>query len=582
MHIDTLLRRANVRGIELRGGIESFAHQLCKALRLRAVNVQWEGGITTAAINDDGDMLLADVRDDAVIGRAMIGKYAGFVLHELLHRKYTRFDVRANGQYRRAMHNAVEDAWIETRCIREGLVGNAGGLLSGLIDGMVAEALHEVSDWGDPRQYPFAAAIYLRDHATVKTPVADGLLPIFDEARARLNQCKSSADTLAISEWICDQLESLDDAQPEPQPGDGEPQPGDGDQDGQDGEQSGGEGQTDGEGDADGGEGGDQDGPSDASDGPESGDQGEGEGEGAGEETNAPKARPVRDRNAPAREVEPRIKGEPGAQGCFNREVEVGPVGHHASGRVMPIAPFNAPARLRAEVRRMFENTDRSGYEFNRRTGSVNASALPRVATGSDRVFKRHDEPEGIDSAVTILLDCSGSMWYGQVPNPDGSIGKYIANVEGRNETNIEAAVQACDALVDSLAAAGIAVEVVTFGEKVSVLCPAGTPAARIKAAVRTVKHEGATNDATGLRVAMERLYARPEQRKVVFVLTDGDGNGFGVKRQCKAGEALGITTVALGIGHDNTADEWYTNAIRVAKLSDLATAALSQIKVAA
>lgn len=566
MHIDTLLRRANVRGIELRSGIESFAHQLCKTLRLRPIIVRWESGTCTAAINNNGDMYLAQVRDDAVITRAVVSKYAGFVLHELLHRKYTDFSVRARGVYTQQMHNAVEDAWIEGRCIREGLVGNAEGLLSGLIDGMVAESLREVSDWGDPRQYPFVAAIYLRDHATLKTPVAKGLRPIFDEARRRLDTCTHSRDTKAIAEWIVEQLQALDQPQPQPEQGDeGDEQ--DGQTEDQDGDQTDGQDKgQDGDGQGDQTEGDGQDAPSDASDGPESSDQGAGEGEGAGEDENAPDARPVGSPFDDAREVEPSLKSEPGSGGSFNRSTAMQDKGFHSQrSNPLPVAPFAAPARLRAEVRRMFENTDRSGYDLNRRTGSINSTVLPRVATGSDRVFKRHDEPEGIDSAVTIVLDVSGSMFH--------EIGGIMP---------INGAIQACDALVDSLSAAGVPIEVVTFAQWVSVLCPSGTPAQRIKAAVRTVDGEGHTNDADALRIAMERIYARPEQRKVIFVLTDGDGNGICVKQQCKAAAGLGITVVALGIGHNNKANQWYTNAIKVLNPSDLATAALSQIKVAA
>jgi len=553
-NIETLLRRANIRGIELRPGIEAFAHRLCAALGLPRVTIQW-AGISTAAINACGNMVLANVADDAVIGRATVARYAGFVLHELLHRKYTTFSVRGNGQYVQALHNAVEDAWIEGRCIRDGLVGNAAGLLSALVDSIVGEALAEVSDWSDTAQYPFALAIYLRDHATRKVPLARGLRPIFDEAHRRLSGCTSSSDTLAIADWVFKQLQQVqqpDNQQPDNQQPDDQQQ----------------------EGDDAGDDAGNQDAHSDASDGPEGGDQGEGEGEGAGDGKNAPDApdaRPVAHEHQPAREVEPRMDGKPSPGGSFTRDEVIAKDGHHLTNKVtVPAPPVHAPARLRSEVRRMFEHTDRSGYEVNRRAGSINSAVLPRVAAGSDRVFKRHDEPEGIDSAVTVVLDVSSSMFVER-------------NINGATQTAlIGAAVQACDALIDSLSAAGVQVEVVTFGVVASVLCPFGTPAARIKHAVRCVDNEGDTNDSVALRLAHERIYTRPEQRKVVFVLTDGDGKGAAVRAQCKAGAALGITTIAIGIGERNQADVWYTNAIKVVDPADLASAALSQIKVAA
>lgn len=563
MNIDTILNRATVRGIELRGGIEAFAHHLCGALSLRPVQIEWDADATTAGINSGGTMYLPDVGDGATITRATVVRYAGFVLHELLHRKYTNFDFAARDPrpYVAALHNAVEDAFIEASCIRAGLVGNGAGLLGALVDQIVGEALDAVTDWADPRQYPFVLAIYLRDHAARKVPLADGLEPIFSEAHRRLGACASSSDTLDLARWVFDRLQTLDDQQGN-QGGQQDNQQGEDQQDG--GQQGGQDGQPGGEG----GEGAAQDGPSDASDGPQSGDQGEGEGEVAPDQKNAPKARRPKMFDQ-AREVEPDLKANGTAVGgTFNRQSATIRPGSHArrSGNPHQVAPFNAPARLRAEVRRLFDNSGTTAFDLGRRSGSVNVNALPRVAAGSDRVFKRRDEVEGIDSAVVLVLDVSDSMFY-------------CDPVAGRA---IERAIQTCDALVDSLKAAQVEVAVLTFGCHASVLVPWGQPAARIKAAVRTISDGGGTNDWWGVRVAHEMLAVRPEARKVCMVLTDGDGDKHRVLAQCKQGEALGITTIGVGIGQSNSVDRFYTNPIKVRNVSDLATTALSQIKVAA
>ena len=220
MNPKILLNRPAIRGYELRQGIEAFAHHVCSGLRLRPVTVQWEAGITTAAINAHGAMLLAAVRDDALINRAEVLKYLGFVVHELLHRRYSDFAVRPNSsdpKTLRVYHNAIEDAWIERRAIRSGLLGNIESLLVGLLRGMTDRARAEVQDWTDPAQYPFALAVTCRQYPGVSVPLAQGLAPIFAEASRRIDQCQSSTDTMDVARWVLDQLRNLPDQQQDPQ-----------------------------------------------------------------------------------------------------------------------------------------------------------------------------------------------------------------------------------------------------------------------------------------------------------------------------------------------------------------------------
>jgi len=210
-------------GWEFRPAVALFAHKVCAALKLPEVTIEWTDGTQTAAINSRGKIRLANVRDDAVLTRKDLAKYVGFVIHELLHRKYTNFHIRGTTQYIDELHNAIEDAWIETTAINAGLTGNIAELLGTLIDDMATQALDHVQsdgnkiDWSDPAQYPFVLAVYARPHATVKVPVAKGLKPIFDEAVRRTALCTSSIDTLAVAVWVYERLNMLG-QEPPPQP----------------------------------------------------------------------------------------------------------------------------------------------------------------------------------------------------------------------------------------------------------------------------------------------------------------------------------------------------------------------------
>lgn len=165
--------KATLKGFELRHGVEQAAHKFCSGLGLPPVTINWSDEISTAGINEKGQIILADVRDDAVVSRAMFVRYVGFVLHELAHHKFTDFATNGADQYLRSLHNAVEDIWIERQVIDQGLVGNALNVFTDLVNQIVEESIAQVKDWSDPRQYPFILAVHGRRYANkVPTPAS--------------------------------------------------------------------------------------------------------------------------------------------------------------------------------------------------------------------------------------------------------------------------------------------------------------------------------------------------------------------------------------------------------------------------
>ena len=215
------------RGFEFKRAIILAIHKVCADFGLNPVEVKFEAGVPTACINDMGFIRLANVKDDAVLTQADLMRNVGMAVHELLHWMYTDFDATRDahyeGQYIAQLHNALEDAWIEGKGIKAKLTGNIEELLTVLIDGMVAEGMAYTDrqgdkiDWADPVQYPFVLAVYARDHAKTKVPLALGLEPIFAEAVKRLNTCSSSYDTLKVAKWVFDQLNNLSADPPKPE-----------------------------------------------------------------------------------------------------------------------------------------------------------------------------------------------------------------------------------------------------------------------------------------------------------------------------------------------------------------------------
>ena len=529
MNIETILSRPSVRGFQFRSGIEAYAHKVGAALGLPRVRVYWRANCQTAGINSGGDLFLAGVLDEAVVSRALVAKYAGYVVHELLHHKYTDFDQNGENDYIRALHNGIEDGWIENTGIKSGLLGNIGPLLGEMIDTMTREALDTVKDWNDPRQYPYILAVHCRQHAKVKCPINPKLVGIFDTAARRCEQATSSLDTLLIAKWVYEQIKQA--SNDKPSDGRGKPKKG-------------------------------KDAPGKPSDGPTSPDQGEVGGDGADKSKDGSKA-PSGPVQSPVDvkpvQVEPKL-ADGGTLGTYSTDASVKDEDYHLSG-VTRSDLMNAPvpAKLRYEVKRLFDNSGLSDFNRNRKAGVVNVHALPTVATGNDRVFKRRLDVEGVDSAVVICLDVSGSMF---------------------DDLLIAPAIATCRALLDTLDAASVKTAVVAFGSNISVPKGFNRNVKLANARLGTVTSGGTTNDYVALRYAHEMLNQRQETRKIVFVITDGQGRPDAVRQQVTSGNALGITTIGVGI-RTNVAPI-YGQAVTVNNIADLGNASFKQIKLAA
>jgi hypothetical protein len=82
--------------------------------------------------------------------------------------------------------------------------------------------------------------------------------------------------------------------------------------------------------------------------------------------------------------------------------------------------------------------------------------------------------------------------------------------------------------------------------------------------------------------MAHDALLRHPAKRKICFVMTDGDGDVREVKAQIRSGNALGITTVGVGIGENARVNGIYDNPIKVLDMNDLGNASFKRIKLAA
>ena len=539
----------NYKFFEVRGAVESAAHKLCALLDLPVVTVTWSGDTSTACINELGDIYLADRLDSDIVTHSLLARYVGFVVHELLHRKYTDFKVRGKGQYIQQLHNAVEDIWIERQAVKAGLTGNIANLMTDLIDQMVDEALKDVTDWSDPAQYPFVLAVWGRRYASKKVPVANGLEPVFTEASRRIDGAKSSAGTLAIAEWVMDQLKGIkpEPKQPPTKPGEEGDQPGEPGESGETGDQPGEGGKS--------GETGDQPG-----EGGKSGEQGEGGDDGQPGEAGDARSPEEDGKVVQAREVHAKIEGTGGTGGSYSGG-SLGKPGEHLIGGDGSLETGKANPRLAYDIKRMFEATGIDEWSMGRKSGALDTGALASTRTGNVNVFKQRKEEDGVDSAVVVCIDVSGSM--------------------GR--ARMDAAKAITTALLKALGMAGTATAVLTFGSETSVVKGFDSNyKLGIRAANRMDSVGGGTDDAFCLRYAHEMLAKRDESRKVCFFVTDGCGYVEMMMNQVKVGNKLGITSVGVGIGTSVNHIFGADRSVLVKSLDTMTNASFAKIKLVA
>ena len=225
-------------------------------------------------------------------------------------------------------------------------------------------------------------------------------------------------------------------------------------------------------------------------------------------------------------------------------------------------------AKLRYEVKRLFENTATESFERNLKTGRLNVRALTKHSI-SENLFQRRYEEEGIDSAVVILLDVSGSMYDGI------SVGFGKPRV-----TRMASAAPVCVALLETLSAAQVATALVTFDDFTSVLKPWSMNYRKAVTMLEKIAGMGGSDDATALMHVHQMLYRRPEKRRICFVLTDGQGDIAQAKAQVASAARLGVTTIGIGINAD--VSHVYPNNVQIDSLDDLGQVTFTKLKLAA
>jgi len=257
--------------------------------------------------------------------------------------------------------------------------------------------------------------------------------------------------------------------------------------------------------------------------------------------------------------------------------------------------------RMQKDIERMMASQSHVIRVPGFRAGRLNGPSLHRIVQGDDRLFNRKQEHKSKETAVTLLVDNSGSM----------------------GGAKIETAMVASYALAQTLERVGIPCELmgfttgdhrgtgsrkameeasqqiwkdaqkgITYHRTVPIVMPIykefderiNSEVKKRIAYMANAQNGMVTNvDGESLEYAAIRLMRRREKRKVMLVLSDGQPAGARnaaghLKQTTEKLEKIGIDLVGIGI-MDQAVRRFYKNHIVLNRVEDLPTEVMRELK---
>ena len=559
------------------------------------VTVGAKGG-QTASVSVNGStvtMNLPTMPASTMLSRSEADRMLGFVAHECLHVLHTDWHwwqvcVQAGSRVRH-WANCLEDVRIEAKELRAGHFPALRGILSATMDHMHYQSLASAAKAGRVigarlADAPYCLAVLGRMANKYTVPTARNLRRNLHPDVARLvavaltevRTCKTTRDVyrlalrlVALENQIVAPAPAAPAPAPKPDQDDAEAgeagddageagEAGEADQDDaeageageadQDDAEAGEAGEAD-QDDAEAGEAGDDAGEA----GDDAGEAGDAAGDGHGKSqahdlNDAPEAtetleglaETIKERQPDA----PRVHGG----GLHGYKAPVASLPRNYTGNALHhVTNFNAalPGRaiLHGQISRLLVSPERVQVTHRETSGRLDRRALARLGTGAMDVFSRKQETPGMDTALLVLLDLSGSMSGNRHAMALVTAFHLAASAEDAGAKVAVFGFVDHDDDDGSVAMARL-VELLPFG------LPVRANAHRLMA----VPPQVTTPMSPAILGAAEVLRTMDATRHILMVLTDGDcnyGNGA-VTDACLVARTWGVEVVALGMAAPN------------------------------
>lgn len=243
--------------------------------------------------------------------------------------------------------------------------------------------------------------------------------------------------------------------------------------------------------------------------------------------------------------------------------------------------------RVKNQLSQIIVAPEEAGWFGTQASGRFDRRRITDLSVGSENVFRRRWEKDGHESAVTLLVDGSGSMCGHNIHSAMSVVVSFSETLE-----SMGVSFEACifqdhwedDKLADYSDTQGKELpEVRTTFEgakrnsgagsvRLLVIKPRNATLRRYRGTIAdgTSCASGGTPDYAAIIACADRMLPLPERRKVLFVITDGNGAGAArILKLVKTYKNLGVDIIGVGIGQD--VSEQYELSLTVSQLSDLA-----------
>lgn len=218
-------------------------------------------------------------------------------------------------------------------------------------------------------------------------------------------------------------------------------------------------------------------------------------------------------------------------------------------------------ARAAGALRRMLQSQDRRSWRGGKEEGDLDFGRVVPMVNGSQDVYRARTQQTAVNTAVSLLLDNSGSM-SGNPLRMCQATGITLDMAVKGTRTNVE---------ITGFTSASSGVKIYryrAFGQK-------GGNAAASLGNMGEVQL-GGTPVSTPLLEAWRRLSQQKEPRRIMIVVSDGGADGNDKKAAREAHDFIvsqGCIVIGIAIGSETLMKEWCDNVQAIESFEDLPVA---------
>ncbi len=278
----------------------------------------------------------------------------------------------------------------------------------------------------------------------------------------------------------------------------------------------------------------------------------------------------------------------------------VPPTRDQASYNAIRVQVAQQVSALRAKLIRVVRTRTEARTEYDRDQGQLDTSSLHQLRLGSKRVFSNRIQGDDLDTAVSVLVDLSGSMGNSRF-GPEESAGRR----RGQPGTRAYWARLTVVALAEAFEALNIPFEIIGFHNQsrtskgaycsgygeggpfvrrepliFEVFKSFGESHRKVRTRLCGITGSGNNSDGEAVLAVAKRLAQRPEARKMMFVVSDGKPACGGSREKLYAHlkkvvlevRASGIQIMGIGVAN-NSVSQFYgeEHSINVAQIDSMA-----------